>query len=29
MPDEWSIALALCCNCTIVTRLTELPAQSC
>jgi hypothetical protein len=29
VPDEWSIALALCCSCTIATRLTVLPAQSC
>jgi hypothetical protein len=29
VPDEWSIALALCCSCTIAARLTELPTQSC
>jgi hypothetical protein len=28
VPDEWSTTLALCCNCTLATRLTELPAQS-
>jgi hypothetical protein len=29
VPNEWSIALALCYNHTVATRMTGLPTQSC
>jgi hypothetical protein len=29
VPDEWSIAQALCCSCTVAASLNVLSAQNC